>query len=382
MAAVGWTFVGPAAAMAPPEALGQKTEEQSKQLKELSAEDVDRLINQLGSPDFRTREKATEQLTADDRISLSALETALRRNDLSMESRTRLLQVARAKFSRTPRAAMGVQFGGNLRDRVVVGKTFERFESHRLLQEGDMIVGAGGYRLEGPSGRALLQSLIVSRDPGDVLQVVVRRGAEKLTIDIPLGKFNDLDNNFLPEDRIVRAWRLRSAGLQPQVDEPVRVKVDASAWTIDPDRLKRQELAQMRQAQEPLPVVAGGGIGRGVIDLGDGQAVRQQVVVFNGRNQIINVPVQVQVFEGDMDMLLPPMSPADELAQLASSRLKLAAEMRALPDPTKLMPSDPTLTIVIERQKQLDLLDRQRKAIEAEVAEGAGGKQSAAETPN
>lgn len=339
------------------------------------------LIGQLSSSDFRVRQKATEQLLADERLELPMIERALSRGDLNAEARPRLLQVGRQLFMKTPRGAMGVQFGGNLRDRVIVGRTFEKFESSRLLEEGDMIVEAGGYKLDGPGGRFALQAMIVSRDPGDKLPVVVRRGPQRVAIDIPLGKFADLENTYIPEDRMQRAWRLRCRALTGERAEAVRLDIPPGAWNPAPEDQRRAELMMLRrQAIEGAPMVAGGGMARVAADMPDEARFVQQVQFINGRQRLVNVPIGRMFTDAEFEASLPPMTAKEELATLAEAKIKYQADLRNLPDPSTLTPNDNVHVVINERKKGLDLLDKQRQAIEAEVAEGNGGKQSAAES--
>lgn len=345
--------------------------------------DLEQTFGQLSSPDFQSRQQATEALLADDRLTLAMVEKVLRRPELSEEARTRLLQVGRQIFFRTPRAAMGLQFGGNLRDRVVVDKTFEKFESFRLLEQGDLIVEAGGYRLDGPGSRIMVQSIIISRDPGESLPVVIRRGAQRLELSIPLGRFADLENNanFIPEDRLARAWRMRSAQFRGDRSAAIRVAPPAGGWSPTLEQQRRVELAALRrQAMEGAPQIAGGGMARGAEQLPDEQRFVQQVVVMNGRQQVINMPIGRQFGEVEFEATLPPMSPAEELLTLAQAKAKITAELKSLPDPAKLTPNDDTHNRIAERRHALEVVEKQRLAIEAEVADGNSGKQSAAES--
>ena len=176
-----------------------------------------RVLPELSSAEFAKRRRASEQIIQCEQFTLAMIEEALQDKNLSIEGRTRLLSAGRMKFFNTPRAALGFQFGGHVRDRAVVGKTFPQFPSHRLLEEGDMIVGADGYVIAGPSGQRLLQAIIISHDPKEIIKLVIRRGAQKLNVDVPLGAFVDLEQGggggavWLGPDRLVPAWKVRSA---------------------------------------------------------------------------------------------------------------------------------------------------------------------------
>jgi hypothetical protein len=200
------------------------------------------LLAALDSADLRLRDQASQHLATHDSISLEQIESALcgpRAERLSPEQRQRLFEAGRARFSRAPRAAMGVQFDqtGPLRDRIIVERTYDKFPSSRLLEEGDIIDSADGVRLLGPGSRTILRSMIFSREPGESIGVVVRRGAQRLDLAIPLGRYQDLDSSVpLDPDSLMRAWRerLRRAAASPDsrgaAATAVRPPMSADQW--------------------------------------------------------------------------------------------------------------------------------------------------------
>lgn len=386
-----------------PAALGQKMAEHENILepeKDLPKFETDAqlqeafagIIRDLGSKDFAARKRATDLLNGSEQFTLAMIERALQDKTLSLEARTRLLSSGRLKFFSTPRAALGFQFGGALRDRVVVGKTFAPFASARLLEEGDMIVGADGYVLTGPSARPLLQAIIISHDPGEVIKLVVRRGGQKLNIDVPLGSFANLDQGgWLGPDRLVPAWKVRAAVRLGSTAEPVRVNVAASAWGQPEPQMqakaikeRMRELEQVQIAGGGMPrLVQGGGLFEDIM-LANGAAIRQQIVVVGGRQQAWPA-ARLGVMDGDLG--LTPIAPQEELTQLLQSRMVYSKRVDELNKRLADKDLDPDVlesirTELSEADKQVRVITKQMDAIQAEVDEvrAAGeGKHSAAD---
>ncbi|HMN42507.1 MAG TPA: hypothetical protein PKE29_16825 [Phycisphaerales bacterium] len=344
----------------------------------------DRLVADLASANFAARQAASTTLATNEQFTLEMLESALKSPDLTLEARYRLFGIARQRFFRSPRAALGFKFGGQLRDRVVVGETFPNFASFKVLQIGDMIVGADGMKIEGPGGQAMLQSIIISHDPGEIIHLTIRRGPQKLDLDIPLGKFADLDNAGagLFEDRLARAWRIRSQSRMGANVEPVRVDGPTPPWMPAADDAQRKLDAAMRREANVVPLqIVGGGMPRAAQATDDArfaeQGFRPQVVVMpNGQARIINMPVFRNAFGGigggfgdfDPDNGRQAMKPEEELAQLLQAKMELTKRLGGL-DLHTLPPTDPRRPALLETQKQLDLIKKQFDAIDAEHKE-------------
>lgn len=357
-------------------------------------QEFDRLVTDLAGNDFAARQRASEKLFANDQFDLPLLESALKREGITLEARTRLLAIARQRFYRTPRAALGFQFGmGPLRDRIVVGQTFPKFESFTKLEEGDMIVSADGFRLDGPGARPLLQSIIISHEPGEILKLTIRRGARKMELEIKLGKFADLDQGggALIEDRLARAWRIRSQAKHGAAAEPIRIEGARSApWGGSEDAAQRKaERLMQRESNEASPKLAGGGMPRLLSNPEEARffepAVRQQLMVVGGQVRFANMPFIRGGFFGDVDpdMGLIPMDPKVERSQLLETRMSYDRRMGDL-DPATLKPDDPRRPDLIEAKKTRDLINKQLEALDAEADEVRaaakdGGKHSAAD---
>lgn len=356
--------------------------------------EFDRLVTDLSGNDFAARQRATEKLFANDQFDLPLLETALKREGLTLEARTRLLAIARQRFYRTPRAALGFQFGmGPLRDRIVVGQTFPKFESFTKLEEGDMIVSADGFKLDGPGARPLLQSIIISHEPGEKLKLTIRRGARKIDLEITLGKFADLDQGggALIEDRLARAWRIRSQAKHGPAADPIRIEGARPApWGGSEDAAQRKaERLLQRESNEYSPKLSGGGMPRLLSNPDEARffepAVRQQIMVIGGQVRFANMPFVRGGFFGDVDpdMGLIPIDPKVERAQLLDTRMSYDRRMGGI-DPATLPPDDPRRPDLIEVKKTRDLINKQLEALDAEADEVKaaakdGGKHSAAD---
>jgi hypothetical protein len=353
----------------------------------------DRLVTDISGNDYAARQQASEKLYANDQFDLPLLETALKREGLSLEARTRLLAIARQRFYRTPRAALGFQFGGLLRDRIVVGQTFPKFAAFGILEEGDMICVADGFKLEGPGAKPLLQSIIISHEPGEVLKLVIRRGPRKMELNVTLGKFADLDQGggALLEDRLARAWRIRSQAKIGAPAEPIRVEGARPApWGASEEVAQRKvERLMQRDANEYAPKLAGGGMPRLLSNPDEARyfepAVRQQLMVVGGQVRFANMPFVRGGFFGDVDpdMGLPAVDLKVERAQLLEARIASDRRMGGT-DPTTLTPDDPRRQDLLEMKKARDLINKQLEALDAEAdeirsASKDGGKHSAAD---
>lgn len=222
-------------------------------------EDLARLVALLDSPQHAARAEATLALKIDERFTLARLEAALRNPDLTPEQRERLLDVHKARFERTPRAAMGVQFDYTLPQRVVIGLTHEPFHVSKVLRPGDMITAADGVRLHGPDASGVMRALILSHDPGDEVPVEVRRGAERLNVTIRLGRWADFGGNArgAPVESDIRvSWNARIAralaGLPRHGGEPIPTGLTAAQWA------EMERAAQVRRGTHQAAMIREG----------------------------------------------------------------------------------------------------------------------------
>lgn len=337
---------------------------------------LNEIIVQMGSGDFLARQAAADKLGKVGQFTLPMLEESLQRKDLSLEARSRLLGVARRRFFETPRAAMGFQFGGTLRDRIVIGRLIDGFPAKKILEEGDMVMSADGYRLEGPVARAVLPAVIVSHDPGESIKLVVRRGAQKLSLDVPLGEFARLEQGaWMGPERLAPAWRIRAARLGGGL-EPIRVDVDHDAWFGKGRDLERR--ADKQPQMEPL-VLEGGGMPRLVrgaemqmLTVRDLPIAAQRglVIINNGRAQARAVGAAAIL---DIDVQEAPVPIEDELKQLAQDRgnfeRRVAETEEAIAKENDEESKSRMRESLTELRKMLSMIGKQTDALRAEAAE-------------
>ncbi|MEN0020324.1 MAG: PDZ domain-containing protein [Planctomycetota bacterium] len=177
------------------------------------------LVADLGSPNFETRERAEATLRAEFFHTLQDLEQCLEEEQLTIEQRARLEQVAWQRFASTERAGLGVSFptvgpseapGGGVIIESTVATPLRPFDAQTKLRAGDIIVAAD----ETPTPtRISLQHAIISRDPGDIMRLSVQRDNETIDVDVRLGRFADLNAGagIVPGDPVLLrgAWNAR-----------------------------------------------------------------------------------------------------------------------------------------------------------------------------
>ena len=229
--------------------------------------EVNKLVDALRADSVAQREVASTALADRPDLELVQLGDILRRNDLTPEQRLRLENIARDKFVRSPRGALGVQFA-ELAAEASIAATFEKFPSSKVLKPGDVITAIEGVAMVSPDGyqRPNCRPFIIASDPGESIRVTVRRDGQVLELDCPLGRFNDLNNPgrwagvsaFQPGD-IEAAWAIRAARLTGKAaPEPVASGVLPGEWTPRGRALVEREAEQRDMSVKGAPVVAGG----------------------------------------------------------------------------------------------------------------------------
>jgi len=353
---------------------------------------LDQLVADLGSTDFHARDLATLRLREDKSIRLAQIENVLVSADLSLEARARLTTIAREKFSASPRAAMGVKFDlQTLPHRIVIDDTIPPFDSTRVLESGDIIIEAEGVPLVGTGARPLIQGLIISRDPGDTMTLVIRRGKERLTLPVTLGDFRHLENNSLDEVRLYRAWKTRSRNYD-LADVPIRPEVHLDAWPDAIELSRQRQLQQMKgQPHSPSMVVHAGGRARTSNLTIDSSWYPAQARGLNGgRLNVWGGGANPQALQALLDFddpsPRPPMTHADELDRLRKRRFDLSAVLeRSVREVGRPSIAPGEAAILHARSGSLErtirAVDRQIEAVETEAAElgtAAQPKQSSA----
>lgn len=347
---------------------------------------LDLLIEELASPDFLTRERATVRIRDDRSIRLGDIEALLTSRQLPLEAHSRLVTIARERFATSPRAAMGVQFDlTTLRDRIVIEQTFAPFPCHTILEPGDIVIEADGIPLTSGTARPLIQGLIISRDPGDTMKLVVRRGKEKLSLDVKLGDFRELRNNSLDEVRLYRAWKTRSRNYA-QIDEPVATPVHLDAWPDALESSRQRQMQQMRiQPHGPQMVVHAGGRAR-TSNINDNSWYSTQLRGVNG-NRVnawgANAQALQMVLDFDEPVPQPRMSFAEEVDRLTQKRSLVEAQLeRARREAERAMAGTAEAALhasrVLKAELDLRAVERQFDAITAERAEADAARKPAA----
>lgn len=178
------------------------------------------LVTDLGSSDFARREAASDALLERARELEAALSSgAINAQRLSPEQRLRIDDALRTSFGQSPRPGMGIQFapaqpGLNA---LTLARVVPNFPSATMLRAGDTIVAIDGERLRltDPSAAARVRQHILSYNPGDVIEVVVQRAGDRLALRVPLGRFDQLDNqqSVPPPEDLLEAWEIRKQRL-------------------------------------------------------------------------------------------------------------------------------------------------------------------------
>lgn len=357
---------------------GARGQADSPQLKNLVAD--------LGSPDIAKREDAMRILSADESITLPQLEGLLKAPDLSPEQRCRITQAAKQRFMSSPRPAMGVQFDNRLPDRVAIEKVYPKFPAAQFLQPGDLIVSCNGEKLHARAPWVRLGAHIFSREPGDTISLVVRRGAEKLEMEVPLGLYRDLvpaDNLNIPrdrgpdQDRLERAWELRSRQFTPAASAVIDPKLPPTDWKPEPTYFQAQKLSrykpQMNAGYHPK-LVAGGEPRGGELDYDQLILMTQQNPA--AANQIINRAwAQQQLIQQGMGAGWGSegglvQTTQQELSGLENRRLSLEHQLDDLKMPGAIRTDQVALVETREQvAKELTRIKKQIEAIRAESAD-------------
>ncbi len=153
-----------------------------------AAQPGDATLARLGAESFEAREQSEQELSESDAAAMDELLALLGERSLSAEAHRRIARVAFRRFADTPRAGMGVSFDLDraIEKGVAIREPVANFPAFELIKPGDVILIADGIELRNSEQ---LGSIIVSHDPGDVIEITLEREGERLTIDVPLGSF-------------------------------------------------------------------------------------------------------------------------------------------------------------------------------------------------
>jgi len=168
-------------------------------------------VEMLDSADWTARETAEVELRAARSFTLDDFETALESLELSAEQRLRLLEVARARFQETPRAAMGIRADRRTESGTgvpVIPIEESGFHAHKVLEPGDRIIEADGIPIRDFDD---LRAAILRHDMGEIMQAVVLREGRRVEVRIRLGDYGALPRAAPLEPQIMgRAWSIRA----------------------------------------------------------------------------------------------------------------------------------------------------------------------------
>lgn len=174
----------------------------------LVADDLDRLIARLDSSNLHDREEARLDLVHSEKVTLKQIEHKLLNGEFSLEQKQRLVNAARDRFLREPRAAMGISMRVD-RTGVEISKTTTGFEAANVIKQGDLLISIDGSPL---LNRDHLRTLIIAHDPGDVVSVDIRRKDAPATVRIKLGRWQDLSaETSVDPQTLAKAWSTRSS---------------------------------------------------------------------------------------------------------------------------------------------------------------------------
>ncbi len=195
------------------------------------------ILAQLADTDFPTRQRATEQLLRDERLTAAAIE-GLYAKASSDEQRHRLLVVARhhlvreimrREFEHKGRGFIGIGYqpttwsdrSNRVRPAIAVTSTIPGFPGHAYLRTGDVIVGFEGHDVAGPHDQVAIgqafKRLIESKRAGDKVALTLRRDGRDVVLDVHLASAGALvydrrNGRLLPN--VLKQWQRVRAALQ------------------------------------------------------------------------------------------------------------------------------------------------------------------------
>ncbi|MEC9373054.1 MAG: PDZ domain-containing protein [Planctomycetota bacterium] len=202
----------------------------------IDSETVRLLVADLDSDSYHNRESATRSIAALP-VSLEEFVEALPDDlDLAPEQAVRLDEALFVRFRETPRAGLGVQMEGPTEGRgIALARIIETFPASEFLESADIVIAVDGVEVTYPETLAYFQASIVSRDPGQALDLKVLRDGEVLDLRVPLGRFSDLNQNgAIRSDVLTNAWDLRRArlGLALQNTDVIRPANAPAVWPV------------------------------------------------------------------------------------------------------------------------------------------------------
>lgn len=336
------------------------------------APDVESLLAKLNDDSLAARDEATRALAIESEIPLRTIEAMLERPGLSPEQHARLLVAARDRFQRTPRAALGVRFATTppprvilhwqgrpvpllhiyTGPRVVIDRVFANFPAGKTLQPGDEVTRVNGRTLAG-TGFNPMRPHIISREPGESLELVILRHGQELSVRVDLGRYTDLPGpNNLSTGDLSQAWAVRSSAYPPgPAAALIMPELKRDEWSPKGRSFATAEFRRQYAAGAIRPTIVAAGQPRGPVleghdPMGNYTPVNipgmnaQQVLIWNnagdelaGNSAVLpvrpgvsvgNGPASLQQLREELDQLLIQREEADRSVLEAREKLDQA----------------------------------------------------------
>jgi hypothetical protein len=315
------------------------------------------LLKRLDSPGVQDRIDATEELRELSQMRLEVIDAVLASPGLSLEAVERVSGVGYQSFARSPRAAMGVSFGGLQMpgEGVSISGTVAGFDSSRVLQAGDII-----RSIDGAPIREQLDArrTIISYDPGQTVTVEVLRAGEVREFRLRLGSFDNLQAPGRGVDSATKrlAWESRVRRLRGGRIEPA---LDSGLGADRVMQLRSREFARRERGVLVLEDQPGGVKGLDDRDLGPG----------NGPLLVVGGADRRQTHEITRLFSLDPMKllGQSELVNLTEQGDQIAWQarnQRALLRDVGLKPGERDRNLLMLRQNDLSALRASEQRLE------------------
>lgn len=191
------------------------------------------LIEQLGSEHWIDRDLAMRDLGLfADEFSLEDFERALTDPNLTLDQQYRLRALCANRFADHPKGGLGITFGPAVVGaiEVVPMEPNDAFPASKILNPGDRIAMVDQMLLRNTGD---LRAHILSRDPNELLPVLVYRGKKLIEFDLPLGAYDRLTGAAMLEPKVAREalalrWSRRGVSIaQPDI---VGIEITDEQW--------------------------------------------------------------------------------------------------------------------------------------------------------
>ncbi len=199
-----------------------------------SPERVNEILDTIeGSTPVQARQAQELLAFEDPSVTLDDIEAVAKSRMLTADLLERLDQASLVRFARDePKGGLGVSFGATRKGHVEIGTVVgtEQFPASKLLKPGDAIIQIDG---KVALGSAHLRAEILSRKPGDLIPVLIRRDMSVVERLLPLGAFKNLTGAAQIEEPVIRmaiALRRERLGIQFPTHDSIGAQVGADDW--------------------------------------------------------------------------------------------------------------------------------------------------------